>query len=72
VALVDDDEVEEVGGIVAEVGRGLAVFGRPAHEGLEDGEEQTGVLRNLRISSGVTRANASSLNALNDVKSLIA
>ncbi len=43
VAFVDDDEVEEVGGIIAKVGGGVArlVFAR--HEGLKDGEEDTTV-----------------------------
>ena len=52
-ALVDDDEIEEVGRIFAEVGRGLAVFRRAAHEGLEDGEEQAAVLRHLAFLADV-------------------
>jgi hypothetical protein len=62
-ALVDDDEVEEVRRILAEVGRRLAVLGRPAHEGLEDGEEQAAVLRHLALLadvSGSMRTSASS------------
>ena len=39
VALVDDDEVEEVPGVLSEVGRVV----RAAHEGLEDGEEDAAV-----------------------------
>ena len=53
VALVDDDEVEEIRRIVAKVGRGLPVLGRPAHEGLEDGEEQAGVLGHLALLADV-------------------
>ena len=54
-ALVDDDEVEEVRRILAEIGRGLAVLRRPAHEGLEDGEEQAAVLRHLALLADVLR-----------------
>jgi hypothetical protein len=57
-AFVDDDEVEEVLGIVAEVGRGVAVLGRPAHEGLEDGEEQATVLGHLALLADVFRFDA--------------
>ena len=53
VALVDDDEVEEVGRVFAEVGRGLAVFGRTAQEGLEDGEEEAAVLGDLAFAPDV-------------------
>ena len=54
-ALVDDDEVEEVRRILAEIGRGLAVLRRPAHEGLEDGEEQAAVLGHLALLADVLR-----------------
>ena len=54
-ALVDDDEVEEVRRILAEVGRGLAVLRRAAHEGLEDREEQAAVLRHLALLADVLR-----------------
>ena len=53
-ALVDDDEVEEVLRILAEI-RG---FPRPAHEGLEDGEEQAAVLRHLALLADVVRRDA--------------
>lgn len=43
VAFVDDDEVEEVGGIVAKVGGGVARFVFTGHKGLEDGEEDAAV-----------------------------
>lgn len=49
VALVDHDEIEEVRRILAEIGRGLPVLRRPAHEGLEDGEEYAGVGRHLAL-----------------------
>ena len=52
-ALVNDDEVEEVRGILAEIGRRLAVFGRPAHEGLEDREEEAAVLGHLALLADV-------------------
>ena len=54
-ALVDDDEVEEVRRILAEVGRRLAILRRPAHEGLEDREEQAAVLRHLALLANVVR-----------------
>ena len=54
-ALVDDDEIEEVRRIFAEIGRRLAVLRRPAHEGLEDGEEQAAVLRHLALLADVLR-----------------
>ena len=54
-ALVDDDEVEEVRRILAEIGRWLAVLRRPAHEGLEDREEQAAVLRHLALLANVVR-----------------
>src|SRR5207237_10291458 len=43
-ALVDDDEVEEVGRILAKIRGRLAVPGRPAHEGLKDRKEEATVL----------------------------
>src|SRR5258708_37089886 len=46
-ALVDDDEIEEVRGIFAEIGGGVSIFGRAAHKGLEDGEEEARVLRHF-------------------------
>ena len=42
--LIDDDKIEKVGRVVAEIRRGIAVLVRAAHEGLEDGEEHGGVL----------------------------
>ena len=54
-ALVDDDEVEEVRRILAEVGAGLAVLRRAAHEGLEDREEQAAVLGHLALLPDVLR-----------------
>ena len=58
VALVDDDEVEEVRRVVTEVRAGLAILGRPAHEGLEDREEDAAVLRDLALLADVTGSNA--------------
>ena len=43
VAFVDDDEVEEVGGIFAKVWSGGARLGFAGHEGLKDGEEDAAV-----------------------------
>jgi hypothetical protein len=43
VALIDHDEIEEIGRVLAEPGGGSAVWPLAAHEGLEDGEEHTGV-----------------------------
>jgi hypothetical protein len=57
-AFVDDDEVEEIGRVFAEVGRRMAVPRRPAHEGLEDGEEDASVLGNLALFADVLRADA--------------
>jgi hypothetical protein len=57
-AFVDDDEIEEVRRILAEIGRRLAVLRRAAHEGLEDGEEQAAVLRHLCPSCGCLRLDA--------------
>ena len=45
VALIDDDEIEEIRRIVPEVGRRVALGVTPGHEGLEDGEEDVAVLR---------------------------
>jgi hypothetical protein len=58
VALVDDDEVEEVRRVVAEVRRRLAVLRRPAHEGPEDGEEQAAVFRHPALLLDVRRLDA--------------
>ena len=44
VTLVDDDEVEEVRGIVAKAGSRVPLGIPPGHEGLEDGEEDAAVL----------------------------
>ena len=56
-ALVDDDEVEEVRRILAEIGAGVAILGRPAHEGLEDGKEDAAVRGHsapaCRMESGI-------------------
>ena len=54
-ALVNHDEIEEIGRILAEIRRGLAVLRRTAHEGLEDGEEQAGILRNFALLADVLR-----------------
>jgi hypothetical protein len=58
VALVHDDEVEELRWVLAEVGRGLAVLERPAHEGLEDGEEQAPVLGHPALPADLVRLDA--------------
>ena len=39
VTLVNNDEIEEVGRVLAEIGGGLTILGRAAHECLEDREE---------------------------------
>ena len=57
-AFVDDNKVEEVRWVLTEVRRWLTVFGRAAHEGLKDREEQTSVLRYLPLLLDVTRINA--------------
>ena len=57
-ALVNDDEIEEVRGILAKIGRGLAILGRPAHEGLEDSEEQAAVLGHFAFLPDVLRRDA--------------
>ena len=57
-AFVDDDEIEKVRRILAEVRRRLAVLRRPAHERLEDREEDAPVLRHLAFLADVIRLNA--------------
>src|SRR5216683_959793 len=74
-AFVNDDEIEEVRRVLAEIGRGLVgsaillngilygadrEIGVPgaAHKGLEDGEEQTGVLRNFAFLANLVRLDA--------------
>ena len=52
-AFVDDDEVEEVRRILAEIGRRLPVLRRPAHERLKDREEQAAVLRHSAFLADV-------------------
>ena len=55
-ALVYDDEIEEVGWIFAEIRAGMPAFiGRPAHESLEDGEEEAAVLRHLALLADILR-----------------
>ena len=56
-ALIDDDEIEEVGRVFAKVRRRFAVLGWPAHEGLENGEEDTPVLRDFALLADVIRLN---------------
>ena len=53
VALVNDDEVEEVARVFAEVRLGLTVSARAAHKGLEDGEEDAAVFRHLALLADV-------------------
>src|SRR6266404_5832567 len=57
-ALVYDDAIEEIGGILAEIRRGFAFLRRTAHEGLEDGEEQAGILRDLALFADILRLDA--------------
>ena len=57
-ALVYHDEVKEVGWVVTEVRSWLAVHFWSAHEGLEDGEEDAGVLRHFPLLLDVTRCNS--------------
>ena len=57
-ALVDDNEVEKVRRIFAEVGRRLAILRRSAHEGLKDREEQAAVLRHAALLADVLRRDA--------------
>src|SRR5437773_3359542 len=46
--LVDDDEVEEVRRVLAEIRRPRAIFSRrPAHECLENGKEHAAILRHF-------------------------
>jgi len=58
VALVDDDEVEEVTRVVAEVRLSLTIRARAAHEGLEDGEEDAAVLRHPALLADVAWVDA--------------
>src|SRR5690606_32336816 len=50
-ALIDDDEIEEVGRVLAEIGRRLAVLRRPGHERLKDREEDAAVGRHPALLS---------------------
>src|ERR1700730_874166 len=54
-ALIDDDEIEEVRWVFAEIGRRLSVLRWTAHEGLEDSEKQTAVLRYPPLLADVLR-----------------
>src|SRR5438094_5664397 len=54
-ALIDDDEVEEVRWIFSEVGTGVPILGWSAHEGLENREEDAAVLRHLALFADVPR-----------------
>ena len=54
-AFVNDDEVEEVRRVIAEVGRRLPVLLRPAHERLKDREEDAAVLRHAALLADVRR-----------------
>ena len=54
-ALVDDDEIEKVRRIFAEIRRWLAILRRAAHERLEDREEEAAVLRHLALLADVLR-----------------
>ena len=53
VALVHDDEVEEVWRVLAKIRRRFAVLTLPAHKGLEDGEEHAAVLGHLALFANV-------------------
>jgi len=58
-AFVDDDKVEEIRRVVAEVGRRFAVLiFATAHEGLEDGEEHGGVFRHRPLLLDLSRFDA--------------
>src|SRR5690606_12190805 len=48
-ALVDDDAVEEVGWVIAEPRRRLAILVSAGHKGLKDREEHAGVLRHRAL-----------------------
>jgi hypothetical protein len=58
VALIDDDAVEEVRRIIAEVGGRLAFLIHAGHEGLKDGEENAAVLRYAASSANLIGADA--------------
>src|ERR1700733_1896631 len=55
VALVDNDEVEEIRRIVPEVRRRLSVLRRTAHKRLENRKEDAGILRNLALLANLLR-----------------
>jgi hypothetical protein len=48
-AFVNDDEIEKVRRVFTEVGRRFSVLRGPAHEGLENGEEEARALRDLAL-----------------------
>ena len=52
-ALINDDEIEEVRRILAKVGRRFPILGRAAHEGLKDGKEQAAVLGHAAFLANV-------------------
>ena len=60
-ALVDDDEIKEVRGILAEVGRRLAILGRATHKGLEDGEKKIAIFWHFAFLADVLRRNPDEL-----------
>ena len=54
-ALVNDDEIEEVRRVFPKIGRRLAILRRARHKGLEDGKEQAAILRHFAFLADVGR-----------------
>ena len=55
---INDDEVEEVGRIVAKVGDGVTSVVLSSHEGLENGEEDAAVFRDSALLANFIGFNA--------------
>ena len=71
-AFIDHDAVEKVGRIVAEIGRGFAVLVGAAGEGLEDGEEDAGVLGHRALLLDFARPHAGQRAIIEPVRGTMA
>src|SRR5262245_30140810 len=57
VTLINDNEIEEVGRVLAEVGRRFAVLGRSAHKRLKDREEHAPILGHTPFLTNIVGRN---------------
>jgi len=58
-AYADDDEIEEIGRVVAEIRRCFAIFGRAAGEDLKNSQEEAAVSRDAALFADAVRVDAS-------------